>query len=537
MPDCGGHAAYLTIAPLGELQLDPTIGDRLPHPNGHRPRRQLGFGIETPRCSLAGALTLDDDTRTQRAECVIIGDALDLSPIRSRYMVARFGQRRSEPWIIAEHQQAFAIAIETASTPNAGQVDVVSQRGPRRIGSISELRQNVVRLPERDGGHGRLRVPLARFADGEAGERSNDAGDVGGDTDSGAPTLRGVSEAAQDVQWSSVLGGLVAGSDMDRDDARFVVSSVLAGQATDAQIGAFLAALASKGETTDELLGMRDAMFDASTPLDLPVEAIDIVGVGGAPRRQVAAFNVSTISSVVASAAGAIVCKHGNRRASSTSGSFDLLEALGCNIELPPDRIEAGVQSLGLGFAFARAHHPSMRHVGPARAQLGIPTVFNVLGPLAHPGRIGRQVLGVPDATRAQQIASVVAGADADVVWVVHGHENLDELALTGPSNVIEVRNGQVREFTVDPTDYGLARVATEDVLGGDAEVNAGLARSVLAGEASPNRDVVVLNAGAGLVVAGVATDLADGVTQAAAAIDDGRASTKLDEFVAFTNA
>ena len=326
---------------------------------------------------------------------------------------------------------------------------------------------------------------------------------------------------------------------MSRDDARFVVSSVLAGQATDAQIGAFLIALASKGETTEELLGMRDAMFEVSTPLALPAEAVDIVGVGGAPRRRVAAFNVSTISCVVASAAGAVVCKHGNRRASSTSGSFDLLEALGCNIELPPDRIEAGVQSLGLGFAFARAHHPSMRHVGPARAQLGIPTVFNVLGPLSHPGRITRQVLDVPDAARARQIADVVAGADAnsDVVWVVHGHEDLDELALTGPSNVIEIRDRDVREFTVDPADFGLRVVETDDVLGGDAAYNAELARSVLAGEPSPNRDVVVLNAGAGLVVAGIAEDLTEGVSQAAAAIDDGRASTKLDEFVAFTNA
>ena len=326
---------------------------------------------------------------------------------------------------------------------------------------------------------------------------------------------------------------------MSRDDARFVVSSVLAGQATDAQIGAFLIALASKGETTEELLGMRDAMFEVSTPLALPAEAVDIVGVGGAPRRRVAAFNVSTISCVVASAAGAVVCKHGNRRASSTSGSFDLLEALGCNIELPPDRIEAGVQSLGLGFAFARAHHPSLRHVGPARAQLGIPTVFNVLGPLSHPGRITRQVLDVPDAARARQIADVVAGADAnsDVVWVVHGHEDLDELALTGPSNVIEIRDRDVREFTVDPADFGLRVVETDDVLGGDAAYNAELARSVLAGEPSPNRDVVVLNAGAGLVVAGIAEDLTEGVSQAAAAIDDGRASTKLDEFVAFTNA
>lgn len=324
---------------------------------------------------------------------------------------------------------------------------------------------------------------------------------------------------------------------MSRDDARFVVSSVLDGQASDAQVAGFLIAMASKGETTAEILGMRDAMLDASTPLKLPQEAVDIVGVGGAPRRQVSAFNVSTISSVVASAAGAIVCKHGNRKASSTSGSFDLLEALGVNIEVPPETVEAGVHQIGLGFAFARAHHPSMRHVGPARAQLGVPTVFNVLGPLAHPGRIGRQVLGVSDATRAAQIAGVVADADVDLVWVVHGHEDLDELALTGPSQVTEIRSGQVRSFTVAPADVGLETVQAEQVLGGDATINAGLARGVLAGEPSPNRDVVLLNAGAGLVVGGIVDTLADGVQAAAAAIDDGRAAAKLDELVAFSNA
>ena len=317
------------------------------------------------------------------------------------------------------------------------------------------------------------------------------------------------------------------------------MSSMLAGQATGAQIGAFLLGMAAKGERTDELLGMREAMFAASTPLDLPDEAIDIVGVGGAPRRRVEAFNVSTIASFVASAAGAVVCKHGNRRASSTSGSFDLLEALGVGIEVTPEVVEAGVHEIGLGFAFARAHHPSMRHVGPARAELGVPTVFNVLGPLAHPGRIRRQVLGVPDARRARQVADVVAGvgADADLVWVVHGHEDLDELALSGPTDVIEVRAGESRSFTIDPSDLGLTVVPADAVRGGDAERNAELARAVLGGEAGPNRDVVVLNAGAGLVVAGVADDLASGVDAAVAAIDDGRASAKLDALVAHTNA
>jgi len=343
-------------------------------------------------------------------------------------------------------------------------------------------------------------------------------------------------ETTQAVHWSDVLSQLVSGCDLGRDRAENVVNAMLAGEATEAQIGAFLVGLSAKGETTEEILGMRDAMFAASLPLNLPDGTVDIVGVGGAPRRRVAAFNVSTIASFVAAAAGATVCKHGNRKASSTSGSFDLLEALGVNIEASPEIVEQGVAAIGLGFAFARAHHPSMRHVGPARAQLGIPSVFNVLGPLAHPGRIKRQVLGVPDASRAAQIAAVVAGTDAELVWVVHGHDDIDELSLTGPANVIEVRNGNQRSFVVDPTELGFAPVQSVDIKGGDAAVNKALAERVFAGEPSPNRDMVVLNAAAGLVVAGVVDDIAAGAEAAATAIDDGLASRKLEALVRHSN-
>ncbi len=338
------------------------------------------------------------------------------------------------------------------------------------------------------------------------------------------------------VHWPQVLSGLVKGNDLSREMAHHVVSAMLAGQATDAQIAGFLIGLAAKGETTGEILGMRDAMFAVSTPLDLPEGTVDIVGVGGAPRRQVAAFNVSTIASFVAAAAGATVCKHGNRKASSTSGSFDLLEALGVNIEASPDVVACGVAKIGLGFAFARAHHPSMRHVGPARAQLGVPSVFNVLGPLAHPGRLKRQVLGVSDAGRAAQIADVIAGTDAELVWVVHGHDDLDELSLTGPAQVIEVRDGAQRSFTLDPTELGFSIVEPTAIKGGDAAVNKVLAEKVFAGEASANRDMVVLNAAAGLVVAGVVDGIAQGVELAASAIDDGGAATKLDDLIRHTD-
>lgn len=336
--------------------------------------------------------------------------------------------------------------------------------------------------------------------------------------------------------WAHVLSELVAGRELPRASAERVVATMLAGDATDAQIGGFLMGLAAKGETTDELLGMRDAMFAASTPLELPPGTVDIVGVGGAPRRRVAAFNVSTVASFVAAAAGATICKHGNRKASSTSGSFDLLEAFGVNIEASPDVVASGVRELGVGFAFARAHHPSMRHVGPTRAQLGVPTVFNILGPLAHPGRIRRQVLGVPDAGRAQQIANVVADTEAELVWVVHGHDDLDELSLTGPATVIEVRDGAQQTFTIDPNDYGIAVRDPDAIKGGDAATNKHLAEDVFSGAPSANRDMIVLNAAAGLVVSGVVDDIASGMEAAAAAIDDGRATSKLDDLVRHTN-
>ncbi len=341
---------------------------------------------------------------------------------------------------------------------------------------------------------------------------------------------------ARDIRWPEVLSGLVDGHDLSREMAQHVVAAMLAGQATDSQIAGFLIGLAAKAKPRVRFWVCVMLCSPRQRPSILPEGAIDIVGVGGAPRRRVAAFNVSTIASMVAAAAGATVCKHGNRKASSTSGSFDLLEQLGVNIEASPDVVASGVAKIGLGFAFARAHHPSMRHVGPARAQLGVPSVFNVLGPLAHPGRIKRQVLGVPDAARATQIASVVAGTDAEMVWVVHGHDDLDELSLTGPANVIEVRNGEQRSFVLDPTELGFALVDPSEVKGGDAATNKVLAERVFAGEPSANRDMVVLNAAAGLVVGGVVEDISQGVAAARSAIDDGHAASKLDDLVRHTN-
>ncbi len=332
--------------------------------------------------------------------------------------------------------------------------------------------------------------------------------------------------------WPGILGQLLDRHDLSADQTGAALGEILAGEATPAQIAAFIVALAVKGETVEELSGMVDAMLAAARPLDLPPDVIDIVGTGGSQRRRVSALNVSTMASFVAAGAGARVCKHGNRRASSTSGSFDLLEALGVAIELDGPAVASCVERAGVGFAFARAFHPAMRHAGPVRAELGVPTVFNLLGPLSHPGRVTRQVVGVADPDVAEKLVGVLAARGAPRAMVVHGDDGLDELTTTTTSTVWELRGGEVTRTTVDPAVLGLTRVDPGDLPGGDPATNARLAHELLAGATGPVRDLVVLNAGAGLVVAGLVDSLAQGVVSAAAAIDDGRARLALESLV-----
>lgn len=334
--------------------------------------------------------------------------------------------------------------------------------------------------------------------------------------------------------WPTLLGRLVDGHDLDAAEASSALAAVLAGEATAAQTAGFIVALRQKGETVAELDGLVAAMLDAAAPLTLPAGTIDIVGTGGSPRRRTRALNVSTMASIVAAAAGATVCKHGNLRASSTSGSFDLLSALGVGYEFEPGRVAEIVAEVGVGFCFARAFHPAMRHAGPVRAELGIPTVFNVLGPLSHPGRVARQVLGVGDPRLLDLVAGVLAARSVDHALVVHGADHLDEISLSGPTHVREVRAGEiVGSYDVAPGDLGVAVVAEDDMPGGTPEENARIARSVFDGVPGAARDIVTLNAGAGLYVAGVADTLADGVTAAAAAIDAGGAAATLERLIA----
>ncbi len=339
--------------------------------------------------------------------------------------------------------------------------------------------------------------------------------------------------------WRPVLLTLTSGHDLTADQAHAAMTEILAGAATDAQIAAYIVALRMKGEAVDEVSGMVDAMLEASDPIDLgaqAADAVDIVGTGGGASRRTAALNVSTMACFVAAGAGVPVCKHGNRKASSTSGSFDLLEALGVGIDLDGAGVARCVAEAGVGFCFARAFHPAMRHAGPVRAELGIPTLFNFLGPLSNPARVSRQVIGVNDPAMAPTVVGVLQQRGSARAMVVHGHDGVDELTIAGRSTIWEVRDGDVSQYELDPATLGLAVVDADQLRGGDAEANAAIARSVFAGEPSAARDMVALNAAAGLVVGGRVDDLADGLALALASLDEGRAAAVLDELVAVSN-
>jgi anthranilate phosphoribosyltransferase len=332
--------------------------------------------------------------------------------------------------------------------------------------------------------------------------------------------------------WPAVLGPLSTGAHLTADHTHAALREILDGGVSDARVAGYIVALRIKGETVEEVDGMVDAMLEASEALTLDPDVVDIVGTGGSPTRRVHALNVSTMASIVTAGAGVAVCKHGNRKATSTSGSFDLLAELGVTIELDGDGVARCVREAGLGFAFARGFHPAMRFVGPVRAELGIPTVFNLLGPLSHPGGLTRQVIGVGDARVVDLVAGVLAARGAERALVVHGSDGLDEITLTGPTMVHEVRDGAVQVWELRPEDLGLSVRSAEELKGGDPPTNADLARRVLAGETGPVRDIVLLNAAAGLWVGGAVDTIADGLETAAAAVDDGRAAAALERVV-----
>lgn len=331
--------------------------------------------------------------------------------------------------------------------------------------------------------------------------------------------------------WPAVLGRLMGGQGLSADEAALALGEVLSGSATDAQLAAFVTALRIKGETVEEMSGLVRAMLAHAERLEVPGELVDTCGTGGDRSHSI---NVSTIAALVATGAGARVCKHGGRAASSAAGSADVLEALGVAIDLGPAGVRRCVEEVGMGFCFAPRFHPAMRYAIPVRRQLGVPTVFNFLGPLANPARARFQVVGVSDPAMAEKMLGVLMANGARRAMVVHGADGLDELSTTGVSTVLEALvtdaggEPELRRGTVDPGELGLAPASVEDLRGGDAAHNAEMVHHVLDGQRGAHRDVVLLNAAAALVVCGRAPTLPEGLGLAAAAIDEGKASAVL---------
>lgn len=335
------------------------------------------------------------------------------------------------------------------------------------------------------------------------------------------------------MRITKALARLLEGEDLSREEAREVTDEVMRGEATPAQIGGFLVALRIKGETAEEIAGCAEAMRAHVLPVEPDREdLIDTAGTGGDGART---LNISTAAALVAAAAGAAVAKHGNRAVSSASGSADVLEALGFNLELPPARIARSIDELGFGFLFAPAHHPAMRHAGPVRKDLGTRTVFNVLGPLTNPAGAGAQVVGVYAADLAETLARVLALLGARRALVVHGAGGIDELSPAGPNAAYEVEDGRVRDTVVDPQELGIARCDPAELVGGSPRENARSIETIFEGAPGAKRDAVLLNAAAAIRVAGLADDLAEGLALAGEAVDSGAAGERLEALVAFS--
>jgi anthranilate phosphoribosyltransferase len=331
----------------------------------------------------------------------------------------------------------------------------------------------------------------------------------------------------------TAIQALLDGRDLTRAEAREVMDEVMAGDATPGQIGGFLVALRAKGETADEIAGCAEAMRSHVLPVQPSREdLVDVVGTGGDGART---FNISTTAAIVAAAAGAAVAKHGNRAVSSVSGSADVLEALGFQLEQPPERIATSIDELGFGFMFAPLHHPAMRYAAPVRRELGTRTIFNVLGPLTNPAGARAGVFGVYSAEVARTVADALAVLGSRRAFVVHGANGIDELSPAGPNLVFEVRDGAVEERTIDPAELGIGACDPAELAGGAPDENARTAREILSGAAGAKRDAVVLNAAGAIAAAGHAVGLGEGLEAARAAIDSGRAAARLGELVAFS--
>ncbi len=327
---------------------------------------------------------------------------------------------------------------------------------------------------------------------------------------------------------------ILAGEHLSRQQAHQTMSAIMSGEATPAQIGAFLVGMRMKGERPEEVAGFAQAMREKATHVPTRHEAaIDMCGTGG---DGAGTFNISTVASLVVAGGGVPVAKHGNRSVSSRCGSADVLQALGVKIDLTAEQMGRCLDEVGIAFLFAPALHPAMKHAIGPRRELGVRTVFNILGPITNPARVRRQVLGVYDASLARLLAQVLAELDTVHALIVHGEEGLDEISICGPTLVLEVRGDRVREMRFEPEDFGLASRGDDGLAGGDANRNAEIALQILRGLHGPSRDAVVANAACGFLVAGAASDLPQAVVLAQTSIDTGAALQKLEALIEYTN-
>jgi len=330
--------------------------------------------------------------------------------------------------------------------------------------------------------------------------------------------------------FSTLIEKLQRRQDLTTDEAAAAMDEIMEGRAQPAQIAGLLIALAMKGERPAEIVGLARTMRARATKLSrVPEDVFDTCGTGGDRAHT---FNVSTIAAVVVAASGVRVAKHGNRSVSSRCGSADLFEALGVNVAAPPPVVERCLMEAGIAFFFAPTFHPSMRHAGPTRKDLGVRTAFNLLGPLTNPAGASRQLVGVPRPELTELVARSLSLLGARRAWVVHGADGLDEISTTGYTKVSECRDGAVNTFYLHPSDVGVPKATPESLKGGDAGANAQVARDVLSGGRGPARDIVLMNSAASLLIAGAAADLGEGMKMAEAAIDEGRAAAVLDRLV-----
>lgn len=333
--------------------------------------------------------------------------------------------------------------------------------------------------------------------------------------------------------FKPIIAKVATGSPLTREEAEKAFDQILSGEATLAQMGAFLMALRVRGESVDEISGAVSAMRAKMLRVKAPEGAIDIVGTGG---DNSGSWNVSTLASILAAATGLKVAKHGNRAASSKSGAADVLTALGVKVGIEPDAIARCIDEAGVGFMFAPAHHSSMRHVAPVRVELGTRTIFNLLGPLSNPAGVKKQVIGVFSESWMLPVAETLKALGSTDIWVVHGSDGLDEITTTGETKVVALKNGAITSFTITPEDAKLKRAKPDELKGGDGEHNAKALMAVLDGERSAYRDIAVLNAAAALVVADRAKTLDEAARIVEAAIDDGRAKKVLETLVKASN-